>query len=85
MPLTSIPNILSGSSINDITTALTLFCSQYSSENWSSLLRQELPELTDADIEWLCGLTETMELHELALPPAEPNPPLKEKTRAGGT
>jgi hypothetical protein len=41
--------LLSGSSI---TTALSLFCSQYSSENWGSLLRQELPELTDEDIEF---------------------------------
>ena len=36
--------LLSRSSINDIVTALTMFCSHYSSENWGALLRQELPE-----------------------------------------
>jgi hypothetical protein len=35
-------------------------------KNWGDLLRQELPELTDEDIEWLCGLTEAMESHEPA-------------------
>ena len=56
--------LLSGSRINDIATALTIFCSQYSTKRWGDLLRQELPELTDEDIEWLCGLTEAMEPHE---------------------
>jgi hypothetical protein len=56
--------LLSGSSINDIATALSIFCSQYSTEHWGDLPRQELPELTAEDIEWLCGLTETMESHE---------------------
>ncbi len=37
------------------------------SSRWSDLLRKELPELTDEDIEWLCGLTETMESHEPAI------------------
>ena len=59
--------LLSGSRINDIATALTIFCSQYSTKRWGDLLRQELPELTDEDIEWLCGLTETMESHEPAI------------------
>jgi hypothetical protein len=58
--------LLSGSSINDIATALSIFCSQYSTKHWGDLLRQELPELADEDIEWLCGLTETMESHEPA-------------------
>ena len=55
--------LMSGSSINDITTALSIFCSHYSSDHWVELLRQELPELTDEDIEWplkillACGLT----------------------------
>jgi hypothetical protein len=58
--------LLSGSSINDIATALSIFCSQYSTKHWGDLLRQELPELrlTDEDIEWLCGLTEAMEAWE---------------------
>jgi hypothetical protein len=56
--------LLSGPSISDITTALTLLCSQYSSENWGALLRQELPELTDEDTGWLCGLTEALEPQE---------------------
>jgi hypothetical protein len=59
--------LLSGSRVNDIATALSIFCSQYSVERWSDLLRKELPELTDEDIEWLCGLTETMESHEPAI------------------
>ncbi len=47
-------------SSNDIqvATALSIFCSQYSTNHWGDLLRQELPELTDEDIEWLCGLTQ---------------------------
>ncbi len=51
--------LLSGSSISDTATALSIFCSQYSTRRWGDfkLLRQELPELTDEDIEWLCGLT----------------------------
>ena len=64
--------LLSGSRINDIATALSIFCSQYSTERWGDLLRQELPELTDEDIEWLCGLTETMESHEPAIVHKDP-------------
>jgi hypothetical protein len=66
--------LLSGSSINDIATALStsIFCSQYSTEQWGDLLRMELPALTDEDIEWLCGLTETMESHELAIVHKDP-------------
>jgi hypothetical protein len=65
--------MLHGFSINDIATALSIFCSQYSTKNWGDLLRQELPELTDEDIEWLCGLTEEMESHEpAALDPSLP-------------
>ena len=56
------PGLLSGSSIHDVTTALTLCCSHYISESRGALLRRELPELTDEDIEWLCGLTEVMEV-----------------------
>jgi hypothetical protein len=67
---------LSGSRINDIATALSIFCSQYSTNQWGNLLRQdsELPELTDEDIEWLlvCGLTETMESHEPAVVHVDP-------------
>ena len=39
--------LLSGSSIIDIVTALTLFCTQYGPGNWAALLRQELPGLTE--------------------------------------
>jgi hypothetical protein len=53
--------LLSGSSIKDIATALSLFCSEYGSSNWNELLRKELPDLTDEDIDWLCGLTEAAE------------------------
>lgn len=81
--------LLSGSSINDImiTTALTMFCSQCSPgpENWNILLRRELPELTDGDIEWLCGLTEAMELHEPASSLVEPNLPPKKKAKTDGS
>jgi hypothetical protein len=59
--------LLSGSSISDmIVTALSLFCSAYSTSNRASfkLLRKELPDLTDEDVEWLCGLTEAAEAWE---------------------
>ena len=56
--------LLSGSSINDITTALSIFCSHYSAANWGDLLRREIPELTDEDVEWLCSLSEVMESRE---------------------
>ena len=59
--------LLAGSSITDIATLLTLFCTQCGPGNWAAVLRQELPGLTDADITWLCGLTEEME-------PFEPQP-----------
>jgi hypothetical protein len=56
--------LLSGSSINDITTTLSIFGSQYSTEHEFANCYdgvQELPDLTDEDIEWLCGLTEATE------------------------
>ncbi len=56
--------LLSGSSIKDIATALSLFCSKYSTSHWADLLRKELPDLTDDDIDWLCGLTEAAEAWE---------------------
>ncbi len=56
--------LLSGSSIKDIATALSLFCSEYGSSHWNELLRKELPDLTDEDIDWLCGLTEAAEALE---------------------
>jgi hypothetical protein len=56
--------LLSGSSIYDITTALSIFCARYSAASWGDLLKREMPELTDDDIEWLCGLTEAMESQE---------------------
>jgi hypothetical protein len=53
--------LLSGSSIQDIATALSLFLSEYSisHSSWHDLLRKELPELTAEDIEWLCGLSDS--------------------------
>ena len=56
--------LLSGSSIKDIATALSLFCSEYGPSHWNELLRKELPDLTDEDIDWLCGLTEAAEALE---------------------
>jgi hypothetical protein len=58
--------LLSGSSIKDIATALSLFCSEYSTSHWTDLLRKELPDLTDDDTDWLCGLTEAAEALEPA-------------------
>ena len=62
--------LLSGSSITDIVTALTLFCAQYGPGNWADLLRQELPGLTEDDLTWLCGLSEEMEQFEPQISPA---------------
>ena len=45
--------LLSGSTTNDIVNSLTAFCQRYGPEGWPALLRRELPDLTDADIEWL--------------------------------
>jgi hypothetical protein len=36
--------LLAGSSIKDIATALSLFCSEYGSSHWNALLRKELPD-----------------------------------------
>ncbi len=63
--------MLSGSSIADIVNALTfkLFCRQirqYGQIGWGTLLRQEVPELTAADITGLCDLSEEMEQYELS-------------------
>jgi hypothetical protein len=62
--------LLSGSTILDIVNSLNAFCQQYGPEGWPALLRQELPDLTDADIEWLSDLSEEMEQHE----PPRPTP-----------
>ncbi len=56
--------LLFGPSIKDIATALSLFCSEYGSSHWNELLRKELPDLTDEDIDWLCGLTQAAEAFE---------------------
>ncbi len=50
--------------------SLTVFGQRYGPEGWPALLRQELPDLTDADIEWLSDLSEGMEQHE----PPRPTP-----------
>jgi hypothetical protein len=56
-----------------------LMRSPYSTKNWGDLLRQELPELTDEDIEWLCGPTEAMESHEPAA--LDPSLPIRRSPR----
>ncbi len=43
-------------------------------EGWPALLRQELPDLTVADIEWLSDLSEEMEQHEPPTPTAVMDP-----------
>ena len=62
--------LLSGSTIIDIVNSLNAFCLRYGPEGWPALLRQELPDLTDADIEWLSDLSEEMEQYE----PPRPTP-----------
>ena len=58
--------------ILDIVNSPTAFCQRYRDgpEGWPALLRQELPDLTDADIEWLSDLSEEMEQYE----PPRPTP-----------
>ncbi len=60
--------LLSGSTIIDIVSSLASFCQRYGPEGWPALLRQELPDLTDADIEWLSDLSEELEQHEPPTP-----------------
>ncbi len=59
-----------------VATALSLFCSHYSTTHRGELLRQKLPEQTDEDIEWLlvcqCGLTEATEAWEPVSANADP-------------
>jgi hypothetical protein len=66
--------LLSGSTIIDIVNSLSAFCHQYGPEGWPALLRQELPDLTVADIEWLSDLSEEMEQHEPPTPIAVMEP-----------
>ena len=73
--------LLSGSSINDIVTTLSLFCSHYSAANWGELLRRELPGLTDEDIEWLCSLSAMREAWEPASLPAHCRVPAATQVR----
>ena len=40
------------------------YSSSSCADNWHTMLRQELSELPDVDIDWLCGLTEEMEHYE---------------------
>ncbi len=60
--------LLSGSTIINIVNSLTAFCQRYGPEGWPALLRQELPDLADADIEWLSDLSEEMEEYEPPTP-----------------
>jgi hypothetical protein len=66
--------LLSGSTIIDIVNSLNAFCLRYGPEGWPALLRQELPDLTDADIEWLSDLSEEMEQYEPPTPIAVMEP-----------
>jgi hypothetical protein len=45
--------LISGSTVTDFATTVQAFCRQYAREQWSEMLRQELPGLTDDDITWL--------------------------------
>ncbi len=47
--------------------SLTAFCQRYGQEGWPAL-RQELPDLIEADINWLSDLSEEMEQHEPPTP-----------------
>jgi hypothetical protein len=83
--------LLSGSStITDIATALTLFCSQYGLSvtldncQWAALLRQELPGLTDEDTKWSCGLTEEIYGTIRAAALSSCNRPLRLSNRRAG-
>ncbi len=62
--------LLSGSTIIDIVNSLNAFGQRYGPEGWPALLRQELPDLTNADIEWLSDLSEEMEQYEPPTPNA---------------
>ena len=66
--------LLSGSPIIDIVNSLSAFCLRYGPEGWPALLRQELPDLTDADIQWLSDLSEEMEQYEPPTPNAVMEP-----------
>ncbi len=66
--------LLSGSPIIDIVNSLSAFCHRYGPKGWPALLRQELPDLTDADIEWLSDLSEEMGQYEPPTPIAVMEP-----------
>ena len=77
--------LLSGSTIIDIVNSLTAFCQRYGPEGWPALLRQELPDLTDADIEWLSDLSEEMEQFEPPTPIAVMDPVDADEQNLEGT
>ena len=77
--------LLSGSTIIDIVNSLNAFCQRYGPEGWPALLRQELPDLTDADIEWLSDLSEEMEQFEPPTPIAVMDPGDADEQNLEGT
>ncbi len=51
--------LISGSTAADLVTVLTAICSRYAMANWS-VMKKELPGLTDEDILWLSSMTQAM-------------------------
>jgi hypothetical protein len=45
--------LISGSTVSDFANTVQAFCRHYAREQWSEMLRQELPGLTEEDITWL--------------------------------
>ncbi len=45
--------LISGSTVMDFANTVQACCRQYAREQWSEMLRQELPGLTKEDITWL--------------------------------
>ena len=63
-------DLLSGSCLADIITALDEFCSRYDRHRWPHMLREAIPGLTEQDIDWLSSLQDSL---SGPLPP--PSPP----------
>jgi hypothetical protein len=53
--------LVSGSKLSDIIDTLREFVRIYDRANWPNILRTEIPELPEADVEWLSSLSQTME------------------------
>jgi hypothetical protein len=52
--------LISGSTVTDFVATVQDFCRKYAQEQWSEMLRQELPGLTEEDITWLSTMVESM-------------------------